>query len=356
MAESGAARSIALVAETWHDARHVMIEGPSGLLSIAPPSFRPGWLPSRRLLIWPNGVHAHIYAADRPDQLRGPEWEIGWADEIAKWRYPEAFDNLLLGLRQGTQPRLVATTTPRPRQWLLDLAKAPGTILVQGSTAENIANLAPDFLRMMQARLGAGDFARQELDGVLLEQQQGALWQRAQLAAIIMPPPGRADLVRCVIGVDPSVGGADETGIIIAGKTAEGKIWVLEDASCAGHPDIWVRHLARMAEKWRAEAVIAEINQGGALIERLFRDAGIRLPVRRARAMRAKTERAAPIAAAYARDEVRHADAFDRLCDQLCGSVPGQTPTSSPDRLDALVWAVSALLSGMDSQTAEYRL
>lgn len=356
LAENQLVQRIALVGETWHDVRSVMVEGPSGLLSISHPKAAPRWLPSRRLLIWKNGVRAHCYAGDAPDQLRGPEWEAAWADEIAKWRYPTAFDNLLLGLRQGQNPRLVATTTPRPKQWLKDLARAKDTVLVQGGTAENAAHLAPQFLAAMRERLGSGDLSRQELDGVLLEQQQGAMWQRELLNAIVAEPPPRSALIRCLIGVDPSVGGPDETGIIVAGKTAEGAIWVLEDASCAGPPDKWVRRLGRVAEKWRAEAVVAEINQGGQLIEQLLRQSNIRLPVRRARAMRAKAERAAPVAAAYARDEIRHGGLFPELTDQLCSFVPGQSGAGSPDRMDALVWAVGALLSGLDGSATELRL
>ena len=356
LAENQLVRRIALVGETWHDVRSVMVEGASGLLSIAHPQKVPHWLPSRRMLVWNNGVRAFCYAADAPDQLRGPEWEAAWADEIAKWRYPLAFDNLLLGLRQGRNPRLVATTTPRPKTWLRDLAAAPDTILVQGTTHENAAHLAPQFLASIQMRLGSGDLARQELGGELLAQYKGALWQRDALASLVCTPPKRGELVRCLIGVDPSVGGQDETGIIVAGKTADGVIWVLEDASCAGTPDQWIRRLRRIAEKWRADAVVAEVNQGGQLIEQLLRQSGVRLPIRRARAMRGKAERAAPIAAAYARDEIRHADSFPELTDQLCAFSPDMPAGQSPDRMDALVWVIGALLTGLDSSTAELRL
>ena len=205
-------------------------------------------------------------------------------------------------------------------------------------------------------RLGTSDLARQELDGQLLEQYEGALWQRDMLNSLVCEPPTRQSLIRCLIGVDPSVGGQDETGIIVAGKTADGAIWVLEDASCEGPPDKWVGRLSRIADKWRADAVVAEINQGGQLIEQLLKQSGFRIPVRRARAMRGKAERAAPVAAAYARDEIRHAGRFPELVDQLCSFSPDMPSGRSPDRMDALVWVIGALLTGLDSHASEMRL
>ena len=356
LAESGRGRHIALVGETLDDVRHVMVEGASGVLAVASAQQRPRWYPSRRLLIWENGCKARCFAAEAPDQLRGPEFDHGWADEIAKWQYPEALDNLLLALRRGDQPRLLATTTPRPLSWLKQLAEAPDTVLVTGHSAENAENLAAGFVEAMQKRLAGSHLARQELAGELVMDAEGGYWQRAGLAALVAPPPPRRDLMRIVLGVDPAIGGADETGLIIAGRDRSGMIWILQDASLRAPPDRWVAEIAALAEKWRLEAVVAEINQGGQLIETLLRQSGIGVPVRRARAMRAKQERAQPIAAAYARGEVRHAGVFETLCDQMCALVPGARPSRSPDRLDALVWAVSALLSGMDSQAHELKL
>jgi len=345
--------SIALVGDTFDDVRHVMVEGPSGLLSISPPHQRPVWYRSQRQLVWPSGVIGRCFSAADPDQLRGPELAFAWADEIAKWPYPAAWDNLMLALRAGQQPRCLATTTPRPKAWLAALARAPDTALVQGGTAENQANLAPGFLAAMQDRLAGSPLARQELDGLLLDEVPGALWSRAQLAGLRRPPPPRQALHRVILGVDPAMGGAGETGIIIVGKTADGQIWVLADESCKGPPGEWAGAIATAFARWRAEMVVVEVNQGGNLIRTLLAQSGARLPLREVRAMRAKAMRAEPVAAAYARGVVFHAGSFGALEDQMCACVPGQSQTPSPDRLDALVWAVNALLTGIETTVTE---
>ncbi|MEX0503484.1 DNA-packaging protein [Alphaproteobacteria bacterium LSUCC0719] len=353
LAETGKAGSIALVGDTADDVRHVMVEGPSGLLAIAPPSRRPQWQRSLRRLEWPNGVVARCYAAVDPEQLRGPEFDHAWADEIGKWPDPAAWDNLMLALRRGAAPRCLATTTPRPRQWLCDLADAPDTILVRGATAENAANLAPGFLDAMTARYGAGPLARQELYGEMINSAPGALWRRDALEICRAPPPQRRDLQRVVVGVDPALGGPGETGIIVVGKDGDGMIWVLEDASAALPPAAWAARVVQCFRRWRAEAVIAEVNQGGALVRSLLNQAGTRLPIREVRAMRSKSRRAEPVAAAYERGEVRHAGMFPVLEDQMCACVPGHRQSPSPDRLDALVWAVNACLGGIETTSRE---
>lgn len=354
LAESGAARQIALVGDTADDVRHVMVEGPSGMLAIPRAVMRPVWKPSLRRLEWPNGVVARCYSAADPDQLRGPEFDHAWADEIAKWADPMAWNNLMLALRAGRHPRCLATTTPRPHRWLRDLAAAAGTVLVTGRTADNTANLAPQFLQAMQTRFGSSDLARQELDGELIESLPGALWSSRMLAACRAEPPARAALLRVVIGVDPAIGGPGETGIIVAGKDRDGIIWVLEDASAVRSPAGWAAEILRCFRRWRAEAVIAEINQGGALVRSLLTQQGAPLPLREVRAMRAKSLRAEPVAAAYERGGVRHAGRFEALEDQMCACVPGQRQTPSPDRLDALVWAVNALIGGMETVSCEW--
>lgn len=353
LAETGTAGSIALVGDTADDVRQVMVEGPSGLLAVAPSSCRPRWQRSLRRLEWPNGAVARCYAAVDPEQLRGPEFDHAWADEIGKWPDPAAWDNLMLALRRGRAPRCLATTTPRPRRWLRELAAAPDTVLVRGATAENAANLAPGFLAAMTARYGNGPLARQELRGEMIDSLPGALWRRDGLAACRAAPPPRRDLQRVVIGVDPALGGPGETGIVIVGKDSEGVIWILEDASAALPPAAWAAQVAACFRRWRAEAVIAEINQGGALVRSLLTQAGTRLPIREVRAMRSKSHRAEPVAAAYERGEVRHAGAFPELEDQMCACVPGQRQTPSPDRLDALVWAVNACLGGFETASHE---
>ena len=216
------ALSLAIVGATFDDARYVMVEGPSGILAASDFYGAPDRAPSKRLLRWSNGTVARLYAAEAPRQLRGPEFHYAWADEIAKWRYPAAWDNLMLALRKGAHPRCLATTTPLPLAWLRQLAEASDTALVTGRSAENAAHLAPPFLAAMTAAYGGTDLARQELDGELLADGHSQLFPRDLLQAVTRPPPDRARLHRIVIGVDPAVGGANETGIIIAGRDKGG--------------------------------------------------------------------------------------------------------------------------------------
>ena len=356
LAESGAARSLALVGDTEEDVRQVMVEGPSGILAVSPPASRPQWHRSLRRLDWPSGAVARCYSASDPEQLRGPEFDHGWADEIGKWPYEAAWDNLMLALRAGDRPRCLATTTPRPRAWLRRLAAAPDTAVVRGATSENEANLAPGFLAAMQSRFGGTDLARQELEGELMDAAPGALWQRPDLEGCRAAPPPRTALARVLVGVDPALGGPGETGIIVAGRDRGGLIWVLEDASAVLPPSEWAARVYRAARRWRAEAVIAEVNQGGALVRSLLAQGGTPLPVREVRARRTKSQRAEPVAAAYARGEVRHGGLFRQLEDQMCACVPGERQQPSPDRLDALVWVVNALLGGLETASRELAL
>lgn len=194
---------------------------------------------SRRLLMWPNGVRATVFSADRPDQLRGPEFGYVWADEIAKWKYEETWTNLRLCMRKGQNPQIMATTTPRPKEWLKQLAEAKSTRLVTGSSIENAANLAPGFAENLRSQLHSKDLIRQELEGVLPSVYASALWSRGQLASLTYPMPERRTLSRCVVGVDPAIGGGDETGIIVAGKDTDGRYWVLEDVSCHADGEVW---------------------------------------------------------------------------------------------------------------------
>jgi len=360
LAEGAGQPELGLVGATFDDVRQVMVEGPSGVLSISPKGGRPQWFVSRRLLVWPNGVRATVFSADRPDQLRGPEFGYVWADEIAKWRYEEAWINLRLCMRKGQRPQILATTTPRPKDWLKKLAEDSATALVTGSSAENAANLAPGFAESLRTQLQSKDLIRQELEGALLSAYAGALWARSQLEEAVRVMPARTQLTRCVVGVDPAIGGGDETGIIVAAKDNTGSYWVLEDASCHASAEKWAAKVARMAEKWRVEAIVAEVNQGGDLVRHLLQSAHnpktALPPVRPARALRGKTDRALPIAAAYARDEVRHAGEFTVLCDQMVMCVPGVISRASPDRLDALVWALSYLMRGAETSSEELRL
>lgn len=356
LAGQGIGRQMGLVGETFDDVRHVMVEGPAGVLAVSRPTERPQWTPSQRQLVWMNGARARCFSADDPEQLRGPEFDFAWADEIAKWRYPAAWDNLMLALRIGAAPQCLATTTPRSIPWLRQLASAHDTCLATGKTADNAVNLAPGFVAAMQQRYGGTPLATQELDGRFLNDDADALWTRDMVQQCRATPPTRAFLTRILIGVDPAIGGPGETGIIVAGKDRSGHFWVLEDGSCAGHSDHWVRRVHHLAAKWRAEAVIAEVNQGGDLVRSMLHQAGRQLTVRCVRAVRAKAVRAEPVAAAYARQQISHAGMFSELEAQMCGCVPGRVQTPSPDRLDALVWVMNALLSGAETISREINI
>ena len=346
--EAGRFARVAIVGETAADARDVMIEGESGLLRVAPPWARPKYEPSKRRLTWPNGAIASSFSADDPEQLRGPQFDAAWADEVAKWRYPDAWDNLMLCLRLGADPRAVATTTPKPRAWLTRLIGAPGTVVTRGSTRENAGNLAPAFLDRILATYAGTRLARQEIDGELLLDTPGALWRREEIDAGRAPAGRAPDLARVVVAVDPAVtsgAGSDETGIVAAGIDAQGTAWVLADLSGRMSPDEWARRAVAAYHRLEVDAVVAEVNQGGDLVAQVIRTVDPRVPLRQVRASRGKLTRAEPVAALYEQGRVRHAGAFPELEDQMC-AYTGDPSGPSPDRLDALVWAVSDLLLG----------
>jgi phage terminase large subunit-like protein len=339
MATRGRARRIALVARTAADVRDVLIEGESGLLAIHRADERPVWEPSRRRLTWPNGAIATTYSADEPDQLRGPQHDSAWVDEICAWRYPDAWDQLQLGLRLGDDPRVVATTTPRPTALVRALVAAPSTVVTRGRTADNARNLAPGVVEALSARYAGTRLGRQELDGEILDDTPGALWTRAMIDS------GQArnspELRRVVVALDPSVaadGGGDECGIVVAGIDYEGRAWVLRDGSGNLSPADWSRRAVALAEEHQADCIVAEANQGGALVEQTLRAAGARTRVRLVHAARGKRARAEPVAALYEQGRVKHLPGLQRLEDELCtwSSAAGDP---SPNRLDALVWA-----------------
>jgi len=349
----GAAR-IALVGATLQEARAVMVEGESGLLAIAPPGQRPRWQPARRLLRWPSGATAMLYGAADPETLRGPQHSHGWADEIAKWpRASAAWDNLVMGMRLGARPRIVATTTPRPVALLRRLVADPGVVVTRGRTRDNRAVLPPAFLAEMARSYGGTRLGAQELDGALMLDLDGALWTRKLLddCRAAGPVPARQDLGRLVIGVDPSASETgDACGIVVAGLTEDGLAMVLEDATIArASPEAWARTVASAAWRWRADRIVAEVNNGGAMVGAVLRAADIALPLRLVHASRGKSARAEPIAAAYESGRVRHAALFVDLEDQLCGMMANgryEGPGRSPDRADALVWCLTDLLLG----------
>jgi len=355
--EACPAARIALVGANFADGRVVMVEGESGLLSIAPPKTRPVWEPSLKKLTWPNGAEARLYSAAEPEGLRGPQHSHGWCDEIGKWannagQATACWDNLKMGLRLGAQPQLVATTTPRPVPLVKALIKDPHTRLTKGKTTDNQAHLPEAFLNNMQADYGGSSLGRQELDGELLEELDGALWPRALLEQCrITPAP---DVVRSVVAVDPPASASgDACGIIVAAMGQDKKAYILADESVEkASPEKWAKAVARASEKWVADKVIAEANQGGAMVASVLRAADINLPVRLVHASRGKVARAEPVAALYEAGRVYHVGAFPRLEDEMCGLlIGGQYEGSgrSPDRADALVWALTELCLGRNS-------
>lgn len=337
---------IALVAETLGDAREVMIDGVSGICRIALRN-RPAFEISRRRLVWPNGAIAQIFSSEDPESLRGPQFHFAWCDELAKWRHAEeTFDMLQFGLRLGADPRQLVTTTPRPVPILKRLITDPGTQLVRISTQANAGNLSPGFISALEARYGGTRLGRQELAGELIEDREDALWKRSDLEAFTIRFTGA--LRRIVVAVDPPSGAGEHSccGIVVAGIEASGRAVVLADCSVEGKsPAGWANAVARAYARFQADRVVAEVNQGGEMVTAMLKSVDAGLPVTMVRATRGKFLRAEPVAALYEQGRVAHAGRFAELEDQMCDFGPdGLSSGRSPDRLDALVWALTALM------------
>ncbi len=350
IAEADGRARIALVGATMAEARQVMVEGDSGLLAIAPASTRPLWEPSQRRLRWPGGAVARLFAASEPEGLRGPQHSHAWCDEIAKWPYGvETWDNLAMGLRLGERPRIVATTTPRPVPLVRMLVARDDVAVTGGRTEDNREHLAADFLDAMAATYAGTRLGRQELGGELIEEAEGALWTRDLIERCrVRQAPDRS---RVVVGVDPPAGAgaaSDACGIVVVALGADGIGYVLEDASVQGlGPEGWARAVSLAAERHDADRVIAEANNGGAMVESVLRAASATLPVKLVHASRGKSARAEPVAVLYETGRVRHVGGFPALEDEMAGMLLDGSyvgPGRSPDRTDALVWAVHALL------------
>jgi phage terminase large subunit-like protein len=342
---SGRAGRIALIGETFADAREVMIDGPSGLRAIAPADAAPKYEITRKRLLWPNGAVAYVFSAGEPDSLRGPQFDAAWGDELAKWRYAEAaWDMLQFGLRLGARPRQVMTTTPRPMPLLKRLLGDEQTVVTRASTHANRANLADGFFRAIISRYEGTRLGRQELEAELIEDNPDALWSRETVErARLTRAPG--DFTRIVVGVDPPASGsakADECGIVCVGLGANGHAYVLDDRSMGRlSPLAWAKRVAGCVRANGADRIVAEANQGGEMVESVMRQEMPNAAIRLVRATRGKRIRAEPIAALYERGLVHHVGAFAKLEDQMCDWVPG---ARSPDRLDALVWALTDLM------------
>ncbi len=388
---------LALVGPTEDEARSVMVEGPSGILACATDAERPAWEPSLGRLSWANGTRAFVYSAASPEALRGPEHDHAWCDELAKWpRAEAAWDNLMFGLRRGALPRVLATTTPRPTPLMRKLAGRGDVVLTRGRTAD-AALLAPAVVSHLTALYGGTRLGRQELDGELIDDVEGSLWPRdliercrvdlrfpspcrgeGQLAegergegpaseprrerALTLPPgsAGRAPpsplqgegfFRRVVVGVDPPASAeGDACGIVVCALLDDGTAQVVEDASVSGRsPEGWARAVAGAAHRWGADRVVAEGNQGGAMVASVLRGADIDLPLRMVHASVGKSARAEPVAALFERGAAKFAGAFPELEDELAGLIAGggyEGPGRSPDRADAMVWAMTELMLG----------
>jgi phage terminase large subunit-like protein len=350
MAADGSAR-IALVGETEHDVREVMIEGVSGVLAVHPDDKRPHWVSTRRRLEWSNGAVAQAFSAEQPDSLRGPQFSHAWCDELAKWRQAEAaFDNLQFALRLGTRPRQLVTTTPRPIGLLKRLMADPATVLSHAATKENARNLSASFIDHITARYGGTRLGRQEIDGEIIEERSDALWSRAGLeSARVLQAP--ANLMRIIVAVDPPVSStqrADACGLIAAGMAEGGMIYVLADDTCAGlSPQAWASKAVALYHRLAADSLVVEVNQGGDLVRAVIREVDRSVPVREVRATRGKWLRAEPVAQLFEQGRVKLAGAFPELEDEMCDfGLDGLSSGRSPDRVDALVWAVTALNQG----------
>lgn len=348
--ENGNAGRIALVAPTAADAREVLVEGPAGLLAISPSWNRPIYEASKRKLTWPNGAIATTYSADEPERLRGPQHDAAVCDELAAWRYPESYDMLQFGLRQGEHPRCVVATTPKPVKLLKDLLAREGkdVVVTRGSTYENRANLAPAFLSTIVRKYEGTRLGRQELLAELLEDVPGALWRRSrieELRVFGVPP-----LQRIVIAIDPAVSSeedSDETGIIVAGLSANDEAFILEDLSGRYQPLEWARKAISVYRKYSADRIIAEVNNGGEMVEATLRTVDPSIPYKAVHASRGKARRAEPVAALYEQGRVHHVGNYPKLEDQLCEMTVDFDPNMmgySPDRLDAAVWAITELM------------
>jgi phage terminase large subunit-like protein len=347
----GGLRSIALVGPTLHDVRETMIDGVSGLCQIA----RPGEAPpvyesSRRRLVWPNGAVAQAFSSEDPDSLRGPQFDGAWCDEVAAWkRDKDTFEMLQLGLRLGRHPRAVITTTPRRTPLIRQLMSEGGVAVTRSATRDNADFLSPAFISHIEARMGGTRLGRQELEGEFLEAEDGVFWTRAMLLAARAgrPPSKLSDII---VAVDPPVSigeGADACGLIAAGATnaAGGGVhfWVLEDATLQGKsPAVWAEAAVTLAVRMGASRIVAEANQGGELVRSVLRSGGCDVPIQLVHARLSKTARAAPVIALYERGRVSHAGQFAELEEEMLqfGSSGMQ---GSPDRVDALVWAITTL-------------
>ncbi len=348
MAIANPTACIALVGATREQARAWMVENDNGLLGVCPPDERPRWEPSLWRLKWPNGATAFVYSAAEPESLRAPQHHYAWCDEIAKWPLGmESWSNLMFGLRRGALPRVVATTTPRPVPLVRRLIER-GVELSRGRMVQNASNLSGFFIEEVTRDYGGGRLGRQELDGELIEDVEGSLWPRDLVEWCRGAAP--AEFRRIVVGVDPPASAEGICGIVVCALGGDGLAYVLADATVSGlGPEGWARAVDSAAAAWGADRVVAEGNQGGAMVEAVLRGANVALPVRIVHARQGKSARAEPVAALFEGRRAKFAGGFPELEDQLAGIIEGggyEGPGRSPDRADAMVWAMTELMLG----------
>jgi phage terminase large subunit-like protein len=348
---------LALVGATAAEVRDVMVEGESGILATSHKDFRPTYLKSLRKLEWPNGAVAICFSAEDPDQLRGPQQDLAWADELAKWQYADdAWSNLMFGLRLGDQPRAIVTTTPRPIKLIRELLKEDTTHLTKGTTYDNSANLAKTFIKQVISKYEGTRLGRQELLADILDDNPYALWRRDNLDQH-RSKWAEEEILRTVVAVDPPVKtgeDADECGIVVASKTKSGRYYVHADYSEQGlSPEGWAAKVVKAYNDHSADRVVAEVNQGGAMVESVLRAVDANLPYKAVHASKGKVVRAEPIAALYEQGKVSHVGSLAKLEDQMCeftSDFDRGIMGYSPDRVDALVWALTALSGGQENE------
>ncbi|MGC8202239.1 DNA-packaging protein, partial [Aliiroseovarius sp. PTFE2010] len=349
----GRARRVALVNETLDQARDVMIFGESGILACSPPDRRPEWQATRKRLVWPNGAEARIFSASDPEALRGPQFDAAWVDELAKWKKADdTWDMLQFALRLGDAPQQVITTTPRPQPLLKRVLNLPSTVMTHAPTHANAANLAPSFLAEVEARYAGTQLGKQELEGMLTDEIEGAFWAPADLDAIRIDAAPALD--RIVVAVDPPVTGherSDACGIVVVGAQlpddrGDWRAVVLEDATVeSASPLSWAQAAVDAARRHNADRIVAEVNQGGALVEQMIRQIDPLASYTAVRAHKGKAARAEPVAGLYEQGKVRHLRSLEKLEEQMCQMTrAGFEGKGSPDRVDALVWAITDLL------------
>lgn len=338
----------AIVARTFADARDTCAEGESGIVNVLQRyQVIRNWNRSMGEIVLTNGSKIKLFSAEEPDRLRGPQHHGAWCDELAAWEDPDAWDQLMFGLRLGNRPRTVVTTTPRPVALLKSLINRDTTYITRGNTFENAKNLAATALLELQARYAGTRLGRQELEGELLEDVEGALWSRSWIENTRIKTEQLPSLYRIVVAIDPAVTSgedSDETGIVIAGATNDGHFYVLEDATMKGTPDSWGKRAVQAYKDWKADRIVAEVNNGGDMVVMVLQQVDKFVPVTKVHATRGKRMRAEPISALYEQGRVHHVGSFTKLEDQMVSWTPESN--DSPDRLDALVWSLTELKDG----------